>query len=184
MDKTFFVEVNITKFVVSRCGFCKLRRNFGSFCSVNHLSGPLRKLMLTCDWCISIHFVCFYVFAACDRPVSDCFRQWSTSFFRSFLWSFLFLSLARITHQSIPPAPTPPPSRATAGHLPALLVPGVGHLQILHCPGAGHLPTQGPFPSFWHARGFPSEYNYTEGFTGKKCRLAHLSNTGINWRGL
>ena len=75
MDKTFFVEVNITKFVVSRCGFCKLRRNFGSFCSVNHLSGPLRKHMLTCDWCISIHFVCFYVFAACDRPVSDCFRQ-------------------------------------------------------------------------------------------------------------
>ena len=61
----------------------------------------------------------------------------------------------------------PPPSRATAGHLPALLVPEVGHLQILHCPGAGHLPTQGPFPSFWHARGFPSEYNYTEGFTGK-----------------
>ena len=103
MDKTFFVEVNITKFVVSRCGFCKLRRNFGSFCSVNHLSGPLRKHMLTCDWCISIHFVCFYVFAACDRPVSDCFRQWPTIFFRSFLWSFLFLSLARITHQSIPP---------------------------------------------------------------------------------
>ena len=97
--------------------------------------------MLTCDWCISIHFVCFYVFAACDRPVSDCFRQWSTSFFRSFLWCFLFLSLARITHQSIPPAPTPPPppAQATAGHLPALLVPGVGHL-----------PTQGPFPSFWH----------------------------------
>ena len=61
MDKTFFVEVNITKFVVSRCGFCKLRRNFGSFCSVNHLSGPLRKHMLTCDWCISIHFVCLFV---------------------------------------------------------------------------------------------------------------------------
>ena len=24
---------------------------------VNHLSGPLRKQMFTCDWCISIHFV-------------------------------------------------------------------------------------------------------------------------------
>ena len=47
-----------------------------------------------------------------------------------------------------------PPPRATAGHLPALSVPRVGHLQILHCPGAGHLPTPGPFPSFWHARGF------------------------------
>ena len=57
------------------------------------------------------------------------------------------------------------PPRATAGYLPTLSVPGVGHLQILHCPGAGHLPTPGPFPSFWHARGF-------------------LSRTGINCRGL
>ena len=41
------------------------------------------------------------------------------------------------------------PPRATAGHLPALSVPGVGHLQILCCPGAGHLPTPWPiFPSF------------------------------------
>ena len=37
------------KFVLSRCAFCKLRRNFGFFCSVNHLSGPLRKHMFTCD---------------------------------------------------------------------------------------------------------------------------------------
>ena len=43
-----------------------------------------------------------------------------------------------------------------------------GHLQILRCPGTGHLPTPGPFPRFWHARGFLSEYDYTEGFTGKK----------------
>ena len=61
------------------------------------------------------------------------------------------------------------PPRATAGHLPALSVPGVGQLQIWHCPEAGHLPTPGPFPSFWHARSFLSEYNYTEGFTGKKA---------------
>ena len=54
-------------------------------------------------------------------------------------------------------------------HLPALSVLGVGHLQILHCPGARHLPTPGPFPSFSHARGFLSKYNYTEGFTGKKA---------------
>ena len=70
-------------------------------------------------------------------------------------------------HQSIPPAPRPP--RATAGHLHALSVPGVGHLQILHCPGAGHSPTPGPFSRFSHARGVLSEYNYTEGFTGKKA---------------
>ena len=44
-----------------------------------------------------------------------------------------------LMYQSIPPAPSPPPwLRATAGHLPALSVPGVGHLQIFHCPGAGH----------------------------------------------
>ena len=75
-------------------------------------------------------------------------------------------------HQSIPPAPSPPPPRATAGNLPALLVPGVGHLRILHCPGAGHLPTPGPFPSLTRTR-FPIriwvEYNYTEGFIGKKA---------------
>ena len=63
-------------------------------------------------------------------------------------------------HQSIPAAPSRPPPRATAGHLPALSVPGVGHLQILHCPGAGHLPTPGTLASFWHARSFL--YNYTQ----------------------
>ena len=72
-----------------------------------------------------------------------------------------------LMHQSIPAAPSPtppppPPLRLTAGHLPALSVPGVGHLQILHCPGAGHLPTPGPLASFWHARSFLSEYNYTK----------------------
>ena len=62
----------IAKFFVSRCEFCKLQRNFGFFCSINHLSGPLRKHMFTCDLCISTHFVCFCVsrFVACDRPVS------------------------------------------------------------------------------------------------------------------
>ena len=63
------------------------------------------------------------------------------------------------------------PLRDTAGHLPALSVPGVGHLQILRCPGVGHSPTPGPFPSFCHARGFLSEDNYTDDFTGKESRL-------------
>ena len=57
-------------------------------------------------------------------------------------------SYYRLMHQSIPPAPSPPPPWTTTGHSPALSVPGVGHLQILHCSGAGHLPTPGPFPSF------------------------------------
>ena len=40
--------------------------------SVNHLGGPLRKHMFTCDWCIFIHFVCFCVsrFVALDHPFS------------------------------------------------------------------------------------------------------------------
>ena len=52
--------------------FCKLRKNFGFFCSFSHRSGPLRKHVFTCDWCISIHFVCFCfsTFVACDRPLS------------------------------------------------------------------------------------------------------------------
>ena len=50
----------IAKCIVLCCTFCKLRRNFGFFCSINHHSGPLRKHMFTCDRCISIHFVCFY----------------------------------------------------------------------------------------------------------------------------
>ena len=54
----------ITKFTVSPCAFCKLLRNFGFFCSVIHLSGPLRKCMFTCDWCnFDPHclFLCFKV---------------------------------------------------------------------------------------------------------------------------
>ena len=79
-----------------------------------------------------------------------------------------------VNDQSIPAAPSPPPPPpphpwATAGHLPALSVPGVGHLQILHCPGAEYLPT----PS-------SAEYNYTADFTGKTSRLAHLSRKGKN----
>ena len=81
----------------------------------------------------------------------------------------LVLNVRRLRISQFHLRTTPPPPRASAGHLPALSVPGVRHWQILHCPGAGHLPTPGPFPSFWHARGFLSEYNYTEGFTAKKA---------------
>ena len=59
----------------------------------------------------------------------------------------------------------PPPPRATAGHLPALSVPGVGHLQILHCPGAGHLPTPG------HSRAFDTHAVSYQNITTQKVLL-------------
>ena len=46
-------------------------------------------------------FLCFKV-RCFWSPVSHCFRQWSTSFLLSFLWSFLFLSLARIKQCLLP----------------------------------------------------------------------------------
>ena len=79
-------------------------------------------------------------------------------------------------HQSIPAAPSPfPPPPGYCRAFARLVIPGVEHLQILCCPVGGDLPTPGPFLIFWHARGFLSEYNYTEDFTGKESRLAHLS---------
>ena len=56
---------------------------------------------------------------------------------------------------------------------------GVGHLQILRCPGAGHLSIPGLFPSFWHARGFLSEYNYTVDITGKKADWLIFQGPGV-----
>ena len=69
-------------------------------------------------------------------------------------------------HQSTPAPPNHPfPFRATAGHLPALSVPGVGHLQILHCPGDGHLPTRG------HSRAFDTHAVSYQNITTRKVLL-------------
>ena len=71
----------------------------------------------------------------------------------------------------------PPPPQATLGHLPTLSVLGVGHLQILctaQGPGIGQPQGQ---PQTFDTHGFLSEYNYTEDFTGKTSRLAHLLRT-------
>ena len=59
----------------------------------------------------------------------------------------------KIIHQSIPPAPRPPPP-GNCGAFARLVSPGGGAFANFALPGAGHLPTPGPFPSFWHARGF------------------------------
>ena len=48
--------------------------------------------------------------------------------------------------------------------------------------GARHLSTPGP--AFWQARGFLSEYTYTEDFNGKTSRLAHLSRRRKNCKGM
>ena len=111
-----FITIWITaKIVVSRCAFCKLRRNFGFFCSVNHLSEPLRRHMFT--WKTSKgHCLRWFVIGG--------FRSvWFVSVFQGsllvivlfrnnynrlvclegFFWSFLFVSLARIK-QCLPPS--------------------------------------------------------------------------------
>ena len=73
----------------------------------------------------------------------------------------------RISQFHLRSAPPPPPGNC--GAFARLVSPGSGAFANVDCPGAGHLPTSGPIPSFWHARGFLSEYNYKEGFTGRKA---------------
>ena len=93
---------------------------------------------------------------------------------------FLF---EKIMHQSIPPAPSPLP-RATAGHLPALSVPGVGHLQILHCPARICQPRGHSQAFYTNAVSYQDITTQKVLLEKKKSRLAHLSRIGINCRGL
>ena len=100
------------------------------------------------------------------------FQQLQSNYFLV-LSSVSFSVLCPYSSVNFSCAHPPPPLRATAGHLPAVSVRlGMGHLQILRYPGTGHLPTLGLFPSFWHARGFLSEYNYTEDFAGKNKHIS------------
>ena len=70
--------------------------------------------------------------------------------------------------------PVPPPSRATAGHLPALSVPGEGLPW-----GRAFANPGGVIPELFTRTRFPIRiYNYTEDFTGKEGKVAHLSRTG------
>ena len=77
-------------------------RNFGFFCSVNHLSRPPRKQIFTwtsskgcmvCDWWISIHFCLLTVFHWVRCSV---WGNHQLNCFEDFFWSFLLLSLGRI----------------------------------------------------------------------------------------
>ena len=87
-----------------------------------------------------------------------------------------------LMHQSILPAPNLP--GLLRGIWPPCRSRGWGICKFFTARGPGICQPRGHSRAFKHARGFLSECNYTEGFTGKKSRLAHLSRTGINWREL
>ena len=77
-------------------------------------------------------------------------------------------------HQSIPPAPSPPP--AYCGAFARLVSPGVGHLQILHCPGAGYLPTPG------HSRAFDTHAVSCQNITTQKVLLEKQTGSSVKDR--
>ena len=88
-------------------------------------------------------------------------------------------------HQSIPaaprpPLPPPPPLRLLWGICPPCQCQAWGICNICAARGPGICrPRDQPRASDTHAC-FLSEYNYTEDFTGKTSRLAHLSRTAKN----
>ena len=79
-------------------------------------------------------------------------------------------------------AQSPPPGYC--GAFARLVSPGGGAFAKFVLPRGRAFANPGAIPELWHARGFLSEYNYTEDFIGKEMRLAHLSRAGKNWRGL
>ena len=66
-------------------------------------------------------------------------------------------------HQSIPPAPRPPPGYC--GAFARFVSPGVGHLQILHCRGPGIRQPRG------HSRGFDAHAVSYQNITTQKVLL-------------
>ena len=83
-------------------------------------------------------------------------------------------------HQSIPAAPRHPPLRLLWGICPPCQSQVWGICNICTARGSGICqPRDQPRASDTHAC-FLSEYNYTEYFTGKTSRLAHLSRTAKN----
>ena len=87
---------------------------FGFFCCVNHLNGPLRKYMFTCTSSKG-HGLSFVIGGSRSVLFVSCYKVccfvivlfWAIidylSLLHRFLWSFLFLSLARIK-QRLPPS--------------------------------------------------------------------------------
>ena len=99
-------------------------------------------------------------------------------------WTWKF-SRFRLMDQPIPAAPSSPsPNPGLMRAFVHLVSPGGGAFANFALPVGRAFANPGATPSFRHARGFLSKYNYTEDFTGKTSRLAHFSRTGKKWRGL
>ena len=81
-------------------------------------------------------------------------------------------------HQSIPASPSPP--RATEGAFALLVSPGGGAFANFGLPGGRAFANPGANPELLTRTRFPLTRYYTEDFTGKTSRLAHLSRTGKN----
>ena len=85
-------------------------------------------------------------------------------------------------HQSIPAAPSPPappPLQGYCGAFALLVSPGDGAFPNFTLPGGRAFANPGANTESFdtHAASY-QQYNYTEDFTGKTSRLAHLSRTG------
>ena len=72
----------------------------------------------------------------------------------------------------------PPPNPGLMGAFVRLVSPGGGAFANFALPVGRAFANPGATPSFRHARGFLSKYNYTDDFTGKTSKLAHFSRTG------
>ena len=90
--------------------------------------------------------------------------------------NYLLIFLSTLMHQSIPAAPSPPPPRLLRGVCPPCHSQGWG-ISKFSLPGDQAFANRGAIPpSFWHARGFLCEYNYTEDFTGKTSILSYVKH--------
>ena len=143
----------------------------------------------TCNGDFTWHgLMLFSVLLSSQARLSSVYPWFRFSFLSFFLlvWQFMVMNFKqtkikfkpqiKLNHyiasvNSICTQHTPPP-RGYGGAFDRLTVsPGVGHLQILHCQRPGHLPTPGAIPELLTRTrfNFLSDYNYTEGFTGKKA---------------
>ena len=98
------------------------------------------------------------------------------------LFSETYVTVA-VMHQSIPAAPSPPPPPTPlgcCGVFARLFSPGGRAFATFALPGCRAFANPGANPELLTRTRFPLTRYYTEDFTGKTNRLAHLSRTGKN----